>query len=56
MVQNLLKNESKRPMLAYLEMGGISMIGNICTGVCAGMMIIMAVTPVVILFVERAIF
>jgi len=38
------------------EMGGISMIRNICAGVCAGMMIIMAMIPVVILFIERAIF
>jgi hypothetical protein len=43
-------------MTAYQEMGGISVIRNIWAGVCAGMMLIMAATPVVILLIERAIF
>jgi hypothetical protein len=37
-------------------MGGISMIRNICAGVCGGLMIIVVATPVVILFIERALF
>lgn len=43
-------------MMSDQEMGGISVIRNICAGVCAGMMLIMAATPVVILFLEKAIF
>lgn len=37
-------------------MGAFLMIRNICAGVCAGMMIIMVATPIVILFLERALF
>ncbi|MGB5338874.1 MAG: hypothetical protein WBO06_07255 [Gammaproteobacteria bacterium] len=40
----------------FSEVGGISVIRNIYTGVCAGLIIIVAMTPVAILFIERALF
>ena len=37
----------------HLEMGGgTTMIRNVCSGICGALIIIVAITPVVILFVE----
>jgi len=36
--------------------GDIFVIRNIYTGVCAGLIIVVAMTPVTILFIERALF
>lgn len=43
-------------VIDFSEVGGISAIRNIYTGVCAGLIIVVAMTPMAILFIERALF
>ena len=43
-------------VIDFSEVGGISVIRNIYTGVCAGLIVVVAMTPVAILFIERALF
>ena len=36
----------------HREVGGTTMMRNICSGICGVLIIIVAITPVVILFIE----
>ena len=52
----MLQDRQGRRLLNLSEAGEISVIRNIYTGVCAGLIIVVNMTPVAILFIERALF
>ena len=49
---NTFKEWDFAPSYLHHEMGGTSMIRNICSGIYGLLIFIVAITPVVILFVE----
>jgi len=50
-----VQDRASQPLVRLSRNGGISMIRNIYAGVCGGMILIVAFTPVVILLIDRGV-